>query len=175
MIDKFGQAELRQAFAALGERLHDRTEIVLGGAGALILTGDLQRATSDCDVLHSDPDIGQLQEDIRAVAHRLGLPSGWLNGSMQTYLDILPPDYRTRLRSLSMPGKLQVFVLHRQDVIVMKLFAGRPRDIADVQSLHPTLNELTFAKGQLPRLRAIDATRCANMESFLQQASRERP
>ena len=74
-----------------------------------------------------------------------------------------------------MPGKLQVFVLQRQDVIVMKLFAGRPRDVADVQSLHPTPNESTFAKRQLPRLQAIDATRCASMESFLRQASREFP
>lgn len=84
MADKLGQTALNQALAALGERLHGRTEIVLGGAGALILTGDLQRATSDCDVLYSNPDIGQLQEDIRAVALRLGLTSGWLNGGVQT-------------------------------------------------------------------------------------------
>ena len=90
MIDKFGQAELRQAFAALGERLHGRTEIVLGGAGALILTGDPQRATSECDVLYSSPDIGRLQEDIRTVAKRLGLTSGWLNGSVQSYLGFSP-------------------------------------------------------------------------------------
>ena len=72
MIEKLGQEQLHRALAALGKRLRGRTEIVLGGAGALILTGDLKRATSDCDVLYSDPDIGRLQDDIRAVAHRLG-------------------------------------------------------------------------------------------------------
>ena len=169
MADKLGQNELNQALAALGERRHSRTEIVLGGAGALILTGDLQRATSDCDVLYSDPDIGRLQDDIRAVAHRLGLTSGWLNGSVQSYLDILPPDYRSRLRSLPMPGSLHVFVLHRQDVIVMKLFAGRSLDLEDIAALAPTTEELVFARTQLPRLRLIDAPRATRTEGFLNE------
>ena len=82
-----GGEDLRKALIALGERLRARTDIVVGGAGALILTGELPRATSDFDVLFSDPDIGRLQEDIRAVADRLDLTPGWLNGSIQTYLD----------------------------------------------------------------------------------------
>ena len=35
-----GEEDLRKALIALGERLHARTDIVVGGAGALILTGD---------------------------------------------------------------------------------------------------------------------------------------
>jgi Nucleotidyltransferase of unknown function (DUF6036) len=95
-MEKMGEDDLRTALNALGERLRTRTDIVVGGAGALILTGELPRATSDFDVLYSDPDMGQLQEDIRAVADRLNLTPGWLNGSIQSYLDVLPPDYPTR-------------------------------------------------------------------------------
>jgi len=80
-----GEEDLRKALIALGERLRARTDIVVGGAGALILTGELPRSTSDFDVLYSDPDIGRLQEDIRAVADRLDLTPGWLNGSIQTF------------------------------------------------------------------------------------------
>ena len=71
---------------ALGERPHARTDIVVGGAGALILTGELPRATSDFDVLYSDPDIGRLQEDIRAVADRLDLTPGRA-GRLESFLD----------------------------------------------------------------------------------------
>src|ERR1700679_2431880 len=88
MQETMGGEDLRKALIALGERLRARTDIVVGGAGALILNGELPRATSDFDVLYSDPDIGRLQEDIRAVADRLDLTPGWLNGSIQTYLDV---------------------------------------------------------------------------------------
>jgi hypothetical protein len=169
-MEKMGEDDLRTALNALGERLRTRTDIVVGGAGALILTGELPRATSDFDVLYSDPDMGQLQEDIRAVADRLNLTPGWLNGSIQSYLDVLPPDYQTRLRTLPTRGKLHIALLHRQDIIVMKLFAGRPRDLNDVAILQPTLEELAFVRHELPRLQLIDPTRSLRIQSFLDQA-----
>jgi hypothetical protein len=99
----------------------------------------------------------------------LDLPPGWLNGSIQSYADVLPPDYESRLTSLPAWGKLQVAVIHRKDVIVMKLFAGRPRDITDVIALKPSPDELEFARNQLPRLTHIDATRAARLVQLLDQ------
>ena len=86
MQETMGEEDLRKALIALGERLRARTDIVVGGAGALILTGELPRATSDFDVLYSDPDIGRLQEDIRAVADRLDLTPGRA-GRLESFLD----------------------------------------------------------------------------------------
>ena len=86
MQETMGEEDLRKALIALGERLRVRTDIVVGGAGALILTGELPRATSDFDVLYSDPDIGRLQEDIRAVADRLDLTPGRA-GRLESFLD----------------------------------------------------------------------------------------
>ena len=75
MIENLDNEHLRKAFGALGDRVAMRTEIVIGGAGALILTGDLQRATSDCDVLYANPDMGRLQEDIRVINRKMNSPS----------------------------------------------------------------------------------------------------
>jgi len=36
MQETMGEEDLRKALIALGERLHARTDIVVGGAGALI-------------------------------------------------------------------------------------------------------------------------------------------
>ena len=41
MQETMGGEDLRKALLALGERLRARTDIVVGGAGALILTGEL--------------------------------------------------------------------------------------------------------------------------------------
>lgn len=169
MSDGLAKQDFIQALQALGRRVRGHTEIVLGGAGALILTNQLDRVTDDGDVLRSHPDIGQLQDDIRAVAQALDLPTGWLNGSMQSYSDIVPPDYASRLTSLPAWGKLQVALLHRKDVIVMKLFAGRPRDITDVIALAPSQDEFDFIRSQLPRLTRIDAMRTARLAELLDQ------
>ncbi len=154
--------------------LHHPVRVVIGGAGALILSNDLQRATLDCDVLVSQPDMGQLQDVIREVAERLGLVGGWLYGSAQAFADILPPGYEARLNSLPPFGRLQVMVVHRKDVIVMKLFAGRPRDLIDVKSLSPTLAEINFARDQLPRLRVIDFARATRMGKVLDEFTHAR-
>jgi Nucleotidyltransferase of unknown function (DUF6036) len=161
------KSRLLDALARLGHELNGPTQLVIGGAGALLLTDHLQRTTMDCDVLSATPDMGQLQDAIRAIADREQLVPGWLNGSAQAFVEILPPDYLTRAKSLPRSGRLQVLVLHRQDVIVMKLFAGRPRDLQDITSLGITTAEIDFAVGQLPRLSNIDASRAQRMSETL--------
>ena len=47
MPESLGEDDLRAALADLGRRRSTRTDLVIGGAGALILTGDLVRATSN--------------------------------------------------------------------------------------------------------------------------------
>jgi hypothetical protein len=66
-------------------------------------------------------------------------------------------------------GKLHIALLHRQDIMVMKLFAGRPRDLSDVVTLRPTPQELQFVRSELPRLGRIDPARASRLESFLDQ------
>jgi Nucleotidyltransferase of unknown function (DUF6036) len=166
-MQNLDKQHLLDAFAALGTTLRQPVHLLIGGAGALILSDQLQRATTDCDVLVAQPDMGLLQEAIRKVADAQGLVGGWLNGSAQAFAEVLPPDYSSRLHSLPPYGHLRVSLLHRQDAIVMKLFAGRPRDLADVTALHATRAELDFASDQLARLSRIDAARTKRMASLI--------
>jgi hypothetical protein len=171
MNRELDKKRLSEAFAALGGQLREPTQLLIGGAGALILRGELQRATTDCDVLRSRPDIGRLQSAIHAVAVRCGLVGGWLNGSAQTYAEIVPPDFESRVHSMPAFDRLQVLILDRQDVMVMKLFAGRPRDLADIAALAPTTSELQFARRELLRLKAIDEERSERMSAMLDELS----
>jgi hypothetical protein len=77
MKEIMGGEDLHNALIALGERLRARTDIVVGGAGALILTGELPRATSDFDVLYSDPDIRRLQQRHPCRSGPIG-PYAWM-------------------------------------------------------------------------------------------------
>ena len=167
MHDALSRSELEGALAALGARCDAGTTLLLGGSAALILRNALRRGTNDGDVLASHPDLGRLQAAIRAVAHARGLPEGWLNSSVQSYKEVLPPDYETRITTLPPFGHLHVSLVGRRDVIVMKFFSGRPKDLSDLIELRPTPAELAFVARQLPRLAKVDPERTKRMQVVL--------
>jgi hypothetical protein len=101
------------------------------------------------------------------VARVRGLPEGWLNSSVQSYQEVLPPDYETRMTTLPPFGNLHVSLIGRRDVIVMKFFSGRPKDLADLEELKPTPAELAFVGRQLPRLTNVDPERAKRMQNLL--------
>ena len=58
-------------------------------------------------------------------------------------------------------------LLGRRDVIVMKFYSGRPKDLLDLEQIAPTAAELAFTARQLPRLAKIDAARARRMQAVL--------
>lgn len=160
-------ADLQRALALLGKLCREETRIILAGSVSLMLQGIMHRVTNDGDVLESHPDFGQLREILRQVAAAEGIPDHWRNDSARTYAEVLPPDYQSRLRYIGPFGRLSVGLVSRQDMIVMKFFAGRPKDIGDLQAIAPTDEELAFVRRQLPRLRHIDSARVEQMDVWL--------
>ena len=158
---------LWEALSALGRRASGPVSLVLGGSAALILSNDLPRPTDDGDVVTSEPGMGELQALIREIADSEGLPPGWLNGSIQSYTYVLPADYTSRLVSMPPFGRLQVRLLSRRDVILMKVYGMRPRDIDDLHAIRPTLEELAFVRAQLARIGAKEASKAREMAEFL--------
>lgn len=164
---KMARSTLWNGLSALGRRAPRPISIVLGGSAALILNNDLPRPTDDGDVVTSEPGIGELQSLIREIADSEGLPPGWLNGSIQSYAYVLPADYTSRLVSLPPFDRLRVRLLSRRDVVLMKVYGMRPRDIEDLVSIHPTADELAFVRAQLPRIGAKEADKAREMAAFL--------
>jgi Nucleotidyltransferase of unknown function (DUF6036) len=171
MADEFGKEEILRLLAELGRRVRSPVTLVLAGSAALILRDQLSRATADIDVLDSQPDLGALQTAIREVERSAGAHAGWANSSVQSYLDVLPRDYRRRVEVLGTFGSLRVELVGRLDVIVMKLWGGtrRARDLQDLNALAPTAEELEFASRQVERLRFVDAGRAERMEALIRQ------
>ena len=160
---------LWNALSALGRRTPGPVSIVLGGSAALILSNDLPRPTDDGDIVASEPGVDELQSLIREIANSEGLPPGWLNGSIQSYTYVLPSDYSSRLVSLPPFNRLRVRLLSRRDVILMKVYSMRPRDIDDLHSIHPAPDELAFVRAQLSRIAAREADKAREMAELLDE------
>jgi hypothetical protein len=136
-------------FASL---LREPTSLILGGSAALLLAGEIDRLTEDGDVVESSADFGRLEGIVHQVERLELVPPKWLNTSIQAYTHVLPVDFRSRLVRLPSMGHLDVDLLGRLDIILMKVYAHRPRDLQDVQALSPTTTELDFVEAAIPRI-----------------------
>ncbi len=144
--------ELRIAFRAMDEVLGREAYIVIAGAAALVLIGELKRSTADCDVIHADPPLADMKNAIAAVAESHALSAEWLNTNVSIFADILPADYRARWIHIGTFGQLTVHALGRNDLVLMKLMALRSQDMDDLDEIKPTQDELRFAISHFPRL-----------------------
>jgi hypothetical protein len=150
---ELGKTEILAALTELGARAIDPVRIVLGGSAALILVDALKRPTGDGDVILAEPELHEIQPLVRRAADAAGVPQGWLNTSIRSYLDALPPDYADRIRWLPPFRRLTVGLLERRDVLAMKVYAGRPRDFEDIVAMRPTGQELALVRQWDARVR----------------------
>jgi len=170
-VESFG---LAAALHRLGELLRDPVLLIIGGGGSAILCRWLDRPTLDLDVLASEPALGKpFHAAVAQVAEEQGLPAAWINDGAKAYAEILPPDFRSRLIAVGVYGRLTVMAIGRPDWILLKLFALRAEDVADLRALAPTPTELAFVRQELPRIARVNAARAHVMDLYLQQ--RERP
>jgi hypothetical protein len=101
----------------------------------MILMGYVYRDTADGDAIETTPKLSTLQRYLDEVADELGVRPDWLNDAVRAYRDLLPPDFPGRLQRIGVFGNLTVDAIGRQDLILMKIAAGRARDIDDLKAL----------------------------------------
>lgn len=167
MAAQMTSKSLRAALRRLGLTLRESASLTLGGSAALVLTGALDRLTDDGDVVESSVDFATLLEAVRKVEVIELAPPGWLNTSIQAYTHVLPADYRSRLVHLPRMGQLDVSLLGRPDVLLMKTYAHRPRDLQDLLAVAPTDAELAFVEQQIAHVAVKEPDRAAEMRAIV--------
>jgi hypothetical protein len=137
-------------------------EIIIAGGAAGMLLGiwSADRVTEDCDIVEISPPIQPRRAVLQAAreaAEELGLNPDWLNDHFMTFgtLDTLPDNWARRCVKIGTFGKLEVTSLGRQDLLAMKLYAGRAQDIQDIHAQGESLSaeDLAFMRAYLRSLK----------------------
>lgn len=129
--------QMIQALKLLDKKIGKPAKLLLGGGGAMVLAYHFPVATQDLDAIFFQSEIKEadVSEDIQGVAKELNLPKDWLNPYFSTFLFSLPPDYHTRLIEAFKGKYLIVYALGITDLLILKCFAGREKDIGHARAL----------------------------------------
>jgi hypothetical protein len=129
-------AQIRELLDKLDQRLRAAgiaaTIYVVGGAAISLHLPEVDRRTQDIDGITTDDRVATI---VAQMADEFGLPEGWLNGAARPFLPPIPADALTPPRS---PG-LRVQLASLEQLLAMKLAAGRARDQADIIALATVL------------------------------------
>lgn len=127
---------LRQILRELDSQLVSSCDVVLIGGAAMILHFGATRATRDVDALFIGGDLSGMRRAIKTVGQEHGLPDDWMNDSAKGFVDVLAPDFSTRLVPLEINLKqLHLYALGVADQAAMKIVALREQDLEDLELL----------------------------------------
>lgn len=126
-----------KAFEALDAKLTESVVMLIGGGAAMLLAHDIALTTMDVDGLPLQSKLSPAELDplIKEVAQELGISGHWYNDYFNTFTHTLPSDFRDRLKTVFQGNHLTVSALSLEDLLIMKCFAGREKDIGHARVL----------------------------------------
>lgn len=166
-------ATLDRAFKALDRLLPRPVTLVVGDGTAMMLAYGLPVRTTDVDAYPMAGSLDDLGEQIREVAREVGLASDWLNPHFETFAHVLPSDYGGRLRPLFAGARLRVTALGVEDLLVMKCFAGREKDVGHARALLRRKPDVALVVRRIEELVARGVRGAVDAADFLDDIQEE--
>lgn len=143
-----------KAFKALDKQLKKPAEILIGGGAAMVLAHSVPLSTMDIDGLlfHTEVTNAELDPLVKGVAKELKLHPQWFNSYFGTFTYTIPPDYEDRLVTVYSGNRLKVKALGMEDLLIMKCFSGREKDIGHVRALAKNISDLDVVEEHIQKL-----------------------
>lgn len=133
------------AFARLGDHLAREgvvADIHIVGGAVMVTEYEARDATADVDAFDYRPH-GPVERAAALVAAEMGLPSSWLNQQASAFVP-RGADWR-RSHGFDHPS-LHIYVIVPEQLLAMKVRAGRPTDADDIATLCRILAITTIAE-----------------------------
>ncbi len=144
--------QLQKAFRAVDRLLDRPITLIVGGGTAMMLAYRLPVRTMDVDAYPREARLDEILPVIRSVAKELGLPPDWINPYFETFAHVLPADYGARLVPVFEGERLRALALGAEDLLVMKCFAGREKDVSHARALLKQKPDLGIVERRLQEL-----------------------
>ena len=145
---------MRLGLQKLSEKIPKKLHLILGGGGALLLGHQIPLVTFDLDAISKGLTLSELDPLIKKVAKELNLPPDWLNPHFASFTHTLPADYTSRLVPIFEHKHLKVEGLGKEDLLIMKCFAHRSKDVSHALALINKKTNIEFVENHLDFLKS---------------------
>jgi len=162
------ETKMREALNLLATHLDRPLTLLIGGGGAMLLAYHFPLGTSDIDAIPKGYSTDELKPFIEKVALELELPNDWLNPWFATFTYILPLDFEQRLKEVFNSGNLKAQALGPEDILLMKCFAHRQKDIPHARALLRLGANFDSVFDQIDLLEQKKIPRCQEAREFLE-------
>lgn len=147
---------MTNAFRSLDAKLKVSAQILIGGGAAMIFAHNVNLSTMDIDglLINTPLTASELDPLVKKVAKELKINPHWFNSYFNTFTYTIPPDYKERLISIYKGKNLEVLALGLEDLLIMKCFSGREKDIGHAKALIKRGANLKFVEDHIERLKS---------------------
>lgn len=144
-----------KAFKALDDKLSTDVQILVGGGAAMLLAYGVPLSTADIDGIPTKTEMtaASLDSLIKSVAKELKINPHWFNSYFNTFTYTIPSDYEKRLKKIYSGERLNAFAFGLEDLLIMKCFSGREKDIGHVRALVQKGADLKFVDDYIQDLK----------------------
>ena len=129
------KSHMLNALKRLDEIVPKTISLIIGGGGAMVLAHRFPLSTHDIDAFAKGMEFSELDPFVKQVAQELGIALDWLNPWFATFAHTLPADYPQRLIPVFSGKRLRVLALGATDLLIMKCFAHRQKDVPHAKAL----------------------------------------
>jgi hypothetical protein len=143
LVESIGVTQVKQIFALLGQNVHHRVEVYIGGSVPTLIEGLTARPTEDIDIVDEVP--AEIRKQ-RAILRKIQSDYGLTLGHVQSHY--LPANWENRRQFLGDFGGLRVYLVDTYDIFVSKLSSKKEKHQEDLRVLAQKLDK-AIAKQRL--------------------------
>lgn len=147
----------QKALSLLDQKIFDAgmdyVRITVGGGGAMMLAHNFPGKTNDVDGVTTKGSFEEIKALAEQVGDELKIDHDWLNPHFSAFTFYLPADAKSRYTVIFNGKKLVVEALGAEDVLIMKLMAGRAKDLAHIRHLLKCKLDLKIVENRLQELK----------------------
>ena len=127
--------------------------LVTGGGASMLLAHGFGGKTNDIDGVPTNISFDDIKVLTEKIARVLQIDHDWLNPHFQTFTIYLPADSRDRMIKIYEGPHLVVESLGAEDILIMKLMAGRAKDRAHIKHLIKRGAQISIVENRLQELK----------------------